>query len=198
MDEYNAGLTAEPFLFNETRIIGKYLLEGYEVKELRKKNIDENLIQYKTKSSISRVNKPIFNRLAIFNNNQLNYFVNGDLDQSKILLVYAIMKTDRLVYEFIREIYYDKLVINEKTIEGFEIGRWFDSKISNSKFLAERSESTRYKMKQVLLQIMTSSGLLKREKNNFEIIRPLISKEVKELLDEVNDSSYYKTIGGLV
>ena len=34
MDEYNAGLTAEPFLFNETRIIGKYLLEGYEVKEL--------------------------------------------------------------------------------------------------------------------------------------------------------------------
>ena len=197
MDEYNAGLTAEPFLFNETRIIGKYLLEGYEVKELRKKNIDENLIQYKTKSSISRVNKPIFNRLAIFNNNQLNYFVNGDLDQSKILLVYAIMKTDRLVYEFIREIYYDKLVINEKTIEGFEIGRWFDSKISNSKFLAERSESTRYKMKQVLLQIMTSSGLLKREKNTIKNSN-IETLEVKELLDEVNDSSYYKTIGGLV
>ena len=71
-------------------------------------------------------------------------------------------------------------------------------KIQNSDFLSKRSDSTKYKMKQVLLQIMTASGLLKRNKNNFEIIRPLISNEVKELLNKVNDESYYRTIGGLV
>lgn len=199
MDEYNSGLTAEPFLFNETRIIGKYLLTGnYNVKDLRKENIEKNLIQYKTKSSISRVNKPIFNRLAVFTKEQLNYFVNGELDQSKILLVYAIMKTDKLVREFVREIYYDKLITNESFIEGFEITKWFDSKIQNSDFLSKRSDSTKYKMKQVLTQIMTASGLLKRNKKDFEIIRPLISNEVQELLNKVNDESYYKTIGGLV
>lgn len=198
MEEYSASLTAEPFLFNETKIIGKYLLEGIDEKKLRKDNIEKNLIQYKQTSSISRVNKPIFKRLGVFTKKQLYYFENSDLDQSKILLVYAIMKTDRLVKEFIREIYYDKLLLNYNKIENYEIEKWYEIKIQNSEYLSNRTKSTKYKLKQVLLQIMTSSGLLIKIKNGYEVIRPLISNEIKEALQEAGDEEYYKTIGGLV
>ena len=47
MEEYKASLTGEPFLYNETKIIGKFLLEGEDSLELRKRNVEENLIQYK-------------------------------------------------------------------------------------------------------------------------------------------------------
>lgn len=198
MQEYSATLTGGPFLYNECRIIGKYLLDGEDPSSLRKRNISENLIQYKKINSISRVNSPIFTRLLALSKNQLDFFVKADIQQSKYMLIYAIMKTDRLVKEFIRELYYDKLLMNDEHIEKYEITKWFNSKYDVSEFLRSRSESTQYKLQQVMLQIMTSSGLLKKNGELFEINRPLLCNEFIELLKETSDYEYAKSIGGLV
>ena len=67
MEDYSAKLTGEPFLYRETKIIGEYLHQGFKASELKKKNIEENLIQYKSQSAISRVNLAIFRRLNFLN-----------------------------------------------------------------------------------------------------------------------------------
>ena len=198
MEEYKASLTGEPFLYNETKIIGKFLLEGGDSLELRKRNVEENLIQYKQPKSISRVNSAIFKRLNILDNKQLYFFVNEELQQSKYMLVYSIMKTDNIVKDFIREVYYDKLLMNDSTIQQYEVEKWFDNKCNISEFLNSRSDSTKYKLKQVLMQIMNASGLVKREKNIFYINRPLLSDEFIKILSDVGDYEFAKTIGGLI
>ena len=43
MEDYSAKLTAEPFLYNETKTIAKFLLDGEEEEKLRKRNIEENI-----------------------------------------------------------------------------------------------------------------------------------------------------------
>ena len=198
MEEYKASLTGEPFLYNETKIIGKFLLEGEDSLELRKRNVEENLIQYKQPKSISRVNSAIFKRLNILDNKQLYFFVNEELQQSKYMLVYSIMKTDNIVKDFIREVYYDKLLMNDSTIQQYEVEKWFNNKCNISEFLNSRSDSTKYKLKQVLMQIMNASGLVKREKNIFYINRPLLSDEFIKILSDVGDYEFAKTIGGLI
>ena len=198
MQEYSATLTGGPFLYNECKIIGKYLLDGEDPILLRKRNISDNLIQYKKVNSISRVNSPIFTRLLILSKEQLDFFVKAEIQQSKYMLVYAIMKTDRLVKEFIRELYYDKLLMNDQNLEKYEVTKWFNTKYDSSEFLRSRSESTQYKLQQVMLQIMTSSGLLKKNDELYEINRPLLSKEFVDLVRETNDYEYAKSIGGLV
>ena len=47
MEDYSAKLTGEPFLYNETKIIAEYLLDGFNTEELKRKNIEENLIKLK-------------------------------------------------------------------------------------------------------------------------------------------------------
>ena len=198
MEEYKASLTGEPFLYNETKIIGKFLLEGEDSLELRKRNVEENLIQYKQPKSISRVNSAIFKRLNILENKQLYFFVNEELQQSKYMLVYSIMKTDNIVKDFIREVYYDKLLMNDSTIQQYEVEKWFNNKCNISDFFISWSDSTKYKLKQVLMQIMNASGLVKREKNIFYINRPLLSDEFIKILSDVGDYEFAKTIGGLI
>ena len=198
MEQYTATLTGSPFLYNETKTIAKYLLQGESPTTLRKRNIEQNLIQYKTQKSISRVNTPIFKRLGVLTKEQLEFFTKDDIQQSKYMLIYAIMKTDRLVKEFMREIYYDKLLMKDNSIEKYEIEKWFNSKFQASIFLNSRPDTTKYKLKQVLMQIMTASGLVKKEKNSYKINRPLLSDELINLLDEANDIEYAKTIGGLI
>lgn len=198
MEDYSAKLTGEPFLYRETKIIGEYLHQGFEASEIKKKNIEENLIQYKSQSAISRVNSAIFRRLNVLNADMLEEFVNGDLYTSRMLLVYSIMKTDKLVCDFISELYKDKILLMKDNIEQIEVINWFDRKFAESVNLSKISEKTQYKLRQVMMKIMVDAGLVIKEKDSFKVIIPILSDKFKLLLDNVGDSDYYKAIGGLV
>ena len=165
MEDYSAKLTAEPFLYNETKIIAQYLLDGISPEELKRKNIEENLIKYKSPKSIVRVNSPIFRRLNVMDSEMLDEFVHTDIETSKYILLYTIMKTDRLVRDFIVEVYKDKLLMRKDYIEKFDIDNWYEEKCILSKTLRERTESTAAKLKQVIMKILQDSGLVIKENN---------------------------------
>lgn len=198
MEDYSAKLTGEPFLYNETKIIAQYLLDGYEPEELKRKNVEENLIKHKKIGSVTRVNSPIFRRLKIMNREMLEDFVNSDLENSKYILLYAIMKTDRLVRDFIVEVYKDKLLMRKEYIEKFDIDNWYEEKCILSKNLSEKTEKTSAKLKQVIMKILQDSGLVIKEKDRFKIVRPLLREKYISLLDSNGDMEYAKAIGGLL
>lgn len=198
MEDYSAKLTAEPFLYNESKILASYLLDGISEDELKRKNIDENLIKYKSQKSITRVNSPIFRRLKIMDNEMLEDFVRADIETSKYILLYTIMKTDRLVRDFIIEVYKDKMLMRKEYIEKFDVDNWYEEKCILSETLKNRSESTSAKLKQVIMKIMQDSGLVIKEKNRFKIIRPLLKEKYISMLESKGDLEYAKAIGGLL
>lgn len=199
MEDYSTKLTAEPFLYNETKIIGEYLLNGENVQELKRKNIEENLIKHKKQGSVKRTNAPIFRRLGIMNNEILENFVYSDVETSKYLLVYAIMKTDKLVRDFIIEVYKDKIIMRNEYIEKYDIDRWYEMKKESSVTLKNKSDITNNKAKQVIMKILQDSGMVVKESNNrFRIIKPLLNDKFMYLLEENNDIEYAKAIGGLL
>ena len=198
MEDYSAKLTAEPFLYNETKIIAQYLLDGISPEELKRKNVEENLIKYKSSKSVVRVNSPIFRRINVMDSEMLDEFVHTDIETSKYILLYTIMKTDRLVRDFVVEVYKDKLLMRKDYIEKFDIDNWYEEKCILSNTLRERTESTAAKLKQVIMKILQDSGLVIKEKNRFKIVRPLLKEKYISMLDKKGDMEYAKAIGGLL
>ena len=198
MEDYSAKLTAEPFLYNETKIIGRYLLDGENEAELKRRNIEEDLIKHKKTGSVKRVNAPIFRRLNVMSKEMLEEFVCSDIETSKCILLYAIMKTDRLVKDFIFEVYKDKLFMRKEYIEKFDIDNWHEEKCILSETLKNRSETTTAKLKQVIMKILQDSGLVIKEKDRFKIVRPLLKEKYINMLDKNGDLEYAKAIGGLL
>ena len=198
MEDYSAKLTGEPFMYSETKILAKYLLDGISPEELKRKNIEENLIKYKSTKSIVRVNSPIFRRLKVMDKEMLEEFVCSDIETSKYILLYAIMKTDKLVRDFVIEVYKDKLYMRKDYIEKFDIDNWYEEKCMLSKTLRERTESTTSKLKQVIMKILQDSGLVIKEKNRFKIVRPLLKEKYISMLNKKGDIEYAKAIGGLL
>lgn len=198
MEDYSAKLTGEPFWYNETKIIGRYLLDGEDEETLKKRNIDENLIHHKKVASIKRVNVPIFKRLKVMDKDMLQEFVCADIETSKYILLYAIMKTDKLVRDFVIEVYKDKLNMRKEYIERFDIDNWYEEKCILSQTLKERTESTSAKLKQVIMKILQDSGLVIKEKDRYRIIRPLLKEKFIGMLDRNGDIEYAKAIGGLI
>ncbi len=198
MGDYSAKLTAEPFLYNETKTLATYLLKGESEETLKRRNIEENLIKYKSAKSIARVNSPMFRRLNVMDKNMMEEFINSSIDNSKYILLYTIMKTDRLVREFVLDVYKYKLIMRKEYIEKFDIDNWYEEKCSLSTTLKEKSEQTSAKLKQVIMKIMQDSGLVIKEKNRFKIIRPLLKETYINMLDRKGDLEYAKAIGGLI
>lgn len=197
MEQYSAKLTGEPFLYNETKILAQYLLTGESVESLRKRNVEENLIQQKRVASITRTNSAIFRRLSVMNEEMLYEFVNSDINTSKYILVYSIMKTDNLVRDFIKQVYFDKILLMKDYIERFEIDNWFERIYADSN-LNTISDTTKYKLKQVTMKIMMDSGLVSKEDERYRIIIPILTDKFKKLLSDVDDIEYYKILGGIV
>ena len=198
MEDYSAKLTGEPFLYNETKIIAEYLLNGVTPTELKRRNVEENLIHHQKIGSVKRANSPIFRRLSILNEELLDDFVHSDIENSKYILLYAIMKTDKLVRDFVVEVYKDKLFMRKEYIERFDIDNWYEEKCILSQTLKERTELTSAKLKQVIMKILQDSGLVVKEKDRFKIIRPLLKEKFIRQLDANGDIEYAKAIGGLV
>ncbi|MDD2524605.1 MAG: DUF1819 family protein [Endomicrobiaceae bacterium] len=198
MEDYSAKLTAEPFLYNETKIIATYLLNGEDEELLKKKNVEENLIKYKSLKSVTRVNSPIFRRINIMDREMLEDFIYSDIENSKFILLYAIMKTDKLVRDFVLEIYKDKLLMRKEYIEKFDIDNWYEEKCILSNTLKERTESTANKLKQVIMKILLDSGLVEKDKKRFKIIKPLLKEKYIRMLDKNGDIEFAKAIGGLL
>ena len=198
MNDYSAKLTGEPFLYHETKIISEYLLLEEDKEVLKKRNIEENLIKYKKPDSVKRVNSPIFRRLDVMSEKMLKEFVESDVETSKYILLYTIMKTDKLVRDFIFEVYKDKLLMKKEYIEKCDIDNWYEEKCMSSKSLRERTEATSAKLKQVIMKILQDSGLVLKEKKKFKVVRPLLKEKYIRMLDENGDLEYARAIGGLL
>ena len=199
MVDYSAKTTGENFLYAETKTLASYLLDGEDIEVLKKRNITENLIMYKKEKAIARVNAPIFRRLAfLMENDMLKDFVYEDISTSKYILLYAVMKTDNLVKDFVFEVFKKKVLEDLEYIEKKDIDDWYQDKMIMSETLKNVTIATENKLKQVILRILQDANLVSKEKNKFKIIKPSIKSTFIDLLDSKGDISFAKAIGGLV
>jgi len=194
--EYRASLTGEPFLFNETRLLASYLFSGEKIDTLKQKNLSENLIMHKKHASLKRVNSPIFKRLSTLSTLSVNMLANGDFESARIVLLIAVAKTDRIVRDFIFDVYADKVAMRVRKIYNSDVERYFDYIYSVEPYLQSRTDLTKAKLKQQLMKIVTEAGLVKKQGQSFLVTRPIITNKLANLLIADGDSEFIKALGG--
>lgn len=193
---YTAGLTGEIFLFNESRLLAGFLVEGENPETLRDRNLAENLIMYKKESSLKRVSPSIFRRLGTMSPEALRIFTGTDLSASRISLIIAIAKTDRLMRDFLLTVYADKLAMKASKIGKSDIERYFEAVYAEEPLLRDKADVTKMKLKQQLMKNMVEAGLVKKQADSFAITRPTISSKLANQLTADGDTQYLKAFGG--
>lgn len=194
--EYRLGLTAEPFLYNESKSVAILKMNGNNKEEIKRKVIEDNIFQHKKAQSCKRSFLPVWTRVECLNNELLEVFINSDTRTSKLVLLYAIMKTDRLVFEFINEVYKDKIILMKDTITNNDFEFFFEQKSMQSEVLLKASDSTKAKLKQVVFKIMIDAGIIEKNGTDKKIVKPYINDNLKKLFLEDNGKIYLEAIGG--
>ena len=192
--EYSAKLTGESFLMYELKIIAKLRKEGLSDKDIRKIVIEENLFQYKFKSSINRRLSPLIKRINTMDDTLIDMLLDDPLDNGAVINLYAIMKNDKLFFEFMNEVIKEKIFNNDLYLDKKDINVFITEKKEQCEIVNKWSDKTISKIKQVILKILSESGILEDKKTG-KLSRLIMQPELKDYIINLGDKIYIQAMG---
>lgn len=195
--DYSCTIKTRPFLYIETVKVARLLLECRTADDIKTMALHDNLFQVNTETRKREIAITVLKRLEILDPYLLEKMVNGTTETSKQLVIYTLMKTDRLFYEFMREVYRDKLILKTLTVTKSDFSLFFQKKAEQSDKVASWGEYTYYKLQQVYTRILFEAGFVKKSKDKLEIIRPIIDLDVATHLKRIGDGQYVDILQGV-
>ena len=184
---YNGALTAEQFLFYEIRIVAKQYLEEKSIDEIIEYIQRDNLFQYPTEREVSRLTRACHKRLVALDNDKLVYeLANAPVEVAKQINLYAMMRYNRLVREFMEGLVGEKYRQHDFSYTRKDINVFFSRLREQNDDIAAWSEQTIAKLKQVLTKCLIETEMLDSFRDHN--LNPIfISAELESGIRENND-----------
>jgi hypothetical protein len=194
--EYKTTIKSQSFLFQETRNAARLILQGLNGDDVKHKSLQENIFQVETEARKKEIASTVLVRLRALDQFLMGKFVNSDIQTSKLIAIYSIMKTDRLFFEFMNEVYKDKIIIRDKFIMDKDFNIFFNRKKEQSDKVASWTDYTFYKLKQVITRILTEAGLITNKRGRRQILKPIVEDSIVDHLNEIGDTTYLNILIG--
>lgn len=158
---YNASLTREPFLFYEMRAAARLLTDGLTKEEAVSKIVEENLFQYPTERTIRQIARGCVNRLENMQDPALTAAIaEQSVDVAKQICLYALMKSSRLVCEFMVLVIGEKYRQQDTSFGRIDLNTFFLQLQEQNDAVAGWSEKTITKLKQILARVLVETEYL--------------------------------------
>ena len=185
---YSGSLTAEQFLFYEIRIASKLYAQGVSVDEAISRIKADNLFQYPTEREVARMTRACYRRLDALNNQCLIQEISSaPTEIAKQINLYAIMRYNRLVWDFMIQVIGEKFRTQDFSFERKDLNAFFSRLQAQNDSVAGWSDSTISKIKSVLVRCLVETEYLDHFKST--TLNPvLLCEELEQGIRENNDT----------
>lgn len=191
-NEYTTGMTGNPFLFRETRIVANLICHGVSGQELNRLIINQNAFQCDKKSTNMKHFAEIKLRLSLISSELVNIINSDDIEKVRLVIFYALLIRYRLLREFMLEVIYEKKINMENSVMLSEINMWLNHKKEHEKQLNALSDNTAQKVRQVLIKIAVEAGLLQKKKDKIMILNVIVPEFLLDEIKKHGDIQYLK------
>lgn len=192
---YSAGLVSKLLWFNELKRTAELRVEISDIEELKKVVIRDNIYQINNIERVTRIFNYCIKRLDDLDSELTALLINGDTTDSKIITLISTMQHEKILFDFVYEVYREKIMLGDYEITEKDMKVFMDYKVSQSKEVARWSESSIAKISQTILKMLSESGLVIQDVRRRTIEKPLMSLRLEKYLKE-NMLAYYKAIMG--
>jgi hypothetical protein len=177
-DPYRLSLTSVSLRPDLARIAADaYLACGTWV-GARQQVLTDNAFQSRTKSSLQRMEREIRTRLENLTKDQIVLLAEGTSEERASMAWLAAIKYAALIREFAADVLRSKLSDFDLELRPSDYDNFIAARLPSHPELSELTESSRRKIRNVLLLMLTEAGMLRKKNGAQLIIRPLQSKRV--------------------
>ena len=197
---YSAGLMSQSFWFLEFKRVVFAVNEGVSSEDIKKKCIDENWFGAVNSYRAKRMYGYIINRVNSMDKKLIDIFLTSDVSTQKLINLVCIMKLDRLFFEFIYEVYRDKLILGCDEISTSDIASFFVNKANQNDDISAWKESTIKHLKSTYMNFLTESGLVSEKNGNKsikQITPPLLDTNLESFLSDNNGTAVINAFTGV-
>lgn len=124
-------------------------------------------------------------------------FINSDLSTQKIINLIAILKSDRLFFEFMYEVYREKNIFGAPTIEDSDVNVFFKNKETQSEDVATWTDGTKRRLRSVYFNYLADANLLAIVEKKRTITPPILDVALEQYLEVCGDGAIVKAITGV-
>lgn len=185
--EYNGGLTREQFLFYEIRTVASLVEQGLDREEIVEKICSDNLFQFPTERMTKSIAKTCFQRIDALDSETLTYLLaNASTDVAKQINLYAMMKYNRIVWDFMTTVIGEKYRTQEFEFSKKDLNVFFFQLQEQNDNVASWSDATITKIKQVLTKCLVECEYLDSNRST-QLNIVSITPELEDAIRADND-----------
>ncbi len=190
VSKYLLSFTAVSLRAYETEIIANLYRESFDWDSVAKNVIDDDALQKGTIATRKREFVEFKRRLQSLTQEQLAYYKNATSSDVKNLTMLSCFKLYTFISDFVIEVMRNKLLLFDFQLINSDYEAFYDSKRVAYDNLNKISQSSRYKLKQVMFKMFEQADFIDSVKNK-NIQKPYLSKEFIRLAIK-DDPKYLK------
>jgi hypothetical protein len=183
--KYLLSFSAASLCVNEMEIIANLFMEFGDWERVEKEVIEKNALQKGAISTRKREFIELKKRVTILNEDEFSLYEDATGSELKYLAMLGCFKMYKIIYDFATEVMVRKLLLFDFKILNSDYESFYESKSVTYENLNSISESTRYKLKQVMFKIFEQAELIDNVKNK-NIQKPYLSERLIKAIVQDN------------
>lgn len=193
---YSASIISTSFWFLESKKVAELILEGYSKEEILNAALEDNIFQVETERRVRDITNTTYRRLKSFPEEVLEYFVRVDVNSAKVFVLISVLKSDKLFFEFMYEVFREHIVLGDLTLKNKDFEMFFDNKSYQSDIVSEWVDETLGRLKRAYNTMLSEAGVLDTSGNERVILLPFIDLKFKDILIKNDLGTYLYAITG--
>lgn len=185
------GITSENFYLIEMRNTCKFILENKVEEDLKKILKTNNILETVSESNFSKKYNTINKRLKSLTDNLKKQIVDTDLASAKFINLYSILCNERFILEFLEEVVKEKYDNYDYNIKESDFLIYLATKSEQSEIINNWTEAGKRKMLVKIKNFLTEGGFLEKNKDAYNIIKPVVESAV---IDEIKENGNRKIL----
>lgn len=195
--EYSAGMTKLSFWFSEFRKVIQLLNSGKTMEEIKVLNIEENIFGAPTLDRAVRMFNTISARIQSFDESFYKLFESSDVGTQKIITLIAIMNVDSLFFDFVYEVYREKLIIGSNKLGDLDIRIFFKDKQIQDEKVAGWTDETLKRLGRCYKTMLMEAGVTDRASGDRELLKPILDIALENCLKDHGMDLFVRALTGV-
>ena len=180
--EYSAGMVKLSFWFAEFRKVIELLSSGKTLPEIKQMNVQENIFSAPTQARAIQIFNTVSTRVKGLDSSFYAVFAKSDISTQKFIALIAVMQTDSLFFDFVYEVYREKLILGIDELADSDVGIFFKNKQLQSEKVAKWTDYTLKRLGTCYKTMLMESGLIDQGTVTRKILKPILDKDLEECL----------------
>ena len=195
--EYSAGATKHSFWFSEFKKTVNLLCDGNAMTEIKRMSQDENIFAAPTTARATQIMNTVSSRVCSLNPEFYGFIRAGELATQKIINLISIMNTDILFFDFVFEVYREKLILGDDYLPDGDIGVFFKNKQIQYERVAGWHDNTLKRLGTCYKTFLVEAGIAYRDAKEMRIIKPILDADLVNCLNKNDMGLFVNALTGV-